>query len=207
MPTYDLRLFSRMINLISESPCLTKGLPTPCWHWTGSVNRGGYGRISVKLDDGVWRPQSAHRAAYRIFIGPIPDGLELDHLCRVRKCCNPWHLEPVTKTVNVRRGLAPVTSGSWLRARTHCPQGHPYDEENTAKRNGRRHCRTCDRARAQRNRAKASAQRPPKAPRTHCSKGHEYTPENTRPVAGGRRKCRACVREESRIARERRNAT
>ncbi|MFF8910548.1 HNH endonuclease signature motif containing protein [Streptomyces olivaceoviridis] len=208
MATYDLRLFDRMTKLIQNSPCLTKGLTTPCWRWNGSINRGGYGRVSVKLSDGIWRPQSAHRAAYQIFIAPIPEGLELDHLCRIRHCCNPWHLEPVTKTVNVRRGLAPITSGQWLRERTQCPKGHPYDEENTrVSPSSRRHCRACARDRARQNRAKATTQRPPKAPRTHCSKGHEYTAENTRPAGGGRRKCRACVREESRAARERRNAT
>lgn len=206
MATYDLRLFNRMAKLIRESPCLTKGLAAPCWHWTGSINRGGYGRISVKLDGGIWRPQSAHRVAYQIFIAPIPVGLELDHLCRVRNCCNPWHLDPVTKTVNVRRGLAHVTSGQWLRDRTHCPKGHPYDDANTAIRNGRRHCRACDRDRAQKNRSQVVIERPPKTQRTHCAAGHEYTPDNTRPTSDGKRKCRACVREQSRAARERRNA-
>ncbi|MFE6412644.1 HNH endonuclease signature motif containing protein [Streptomyces sp. NPDC057837] len=177
----------------------------PCWHWIGATNRGGYGHISVKQEDGAWRPRTVHRVAYQIFIAPIPEGLELDHLCRVRHCCNPWHLEPVTKTVNVRRGMAPITSGQWLRDRTHCPQGHPYDDANTLVRNGRRHCRACARARARKNRAKAAAQRPPRSLRTHCGKGHEYTPDNTRPTSDGGRKCRACIREQSRAARERRN--
>jgi hypothetical protein len=155
MTIYDLRLFDRMAKLIREAPCLTKGLPMPCWCWTGSINRGGYGRVNVKQSDGAWGPQTAHRVAYQIFVGPIPDGLEMDHLCRVRHCCNPWHLEPVTKTVNVRRGRGPKTSGTWLRAKTHCPHGHPYDAHNTRiSPSGRRCCRACARIRARMNRAR-----------------------------------------------------
>jgi hypothetical protein len=166
MAIYNLRVFDRMTKLIQEAPCLAKGLSLPCWLWVGAINRGGYGHMSVKYEDG-WRVRTVHRVAFRILIGPIPEGLELDHLCRVRRCCNPWHLEPVTKTVNIRRGLAPVTSGRWLRDRTHCPKGHPYNEENTrVSSSGRRHCRTCDRDRAKRNRAKTAAQPLPKNPRT-----------------------------------------
>lgn len=156
MDIYGIRLFDRMTKLFREVPSLTKGLSLPCWQWTGATNRGGYGYINVKQEDGSWRPRTAHRAAYQALIAPIPDGLELDHLCRVRSCCNPWHLEPVTKTINVRRGLAPkVVSGKWQKARTECPQGHPYDQVNTARRNGRRHCRACDRERARRNKQRA----------------------------------------------------
>jgi hypothetical protein len=155
MATYDVRLFDRMTKLFREAPCLTKGLALPCWQWTGAINRGGYGNINIKQDNGAWVPRTVHRVAYQILIGPIPEGLELDHLCRVRSCCNPWHLEPVTKTVNVRRGRAPKTSGAWLRAKTHCPHGHPYDEGNTRKSpSGRRHCRACERIRARKNRAR-----------------------------------------------------
>ena len=105
-----------------------------CWLWT-AANSGGYGQFSVS---GHWQP--AHRWAYEFCIGPIPDGLEIDHLCLTAACVYPWHLEPVTHLENVRRGRA----GQWERDKTHCPQGHPYDEANTIVRpRGSRECRTC----------------------------------------------------------------
>lgn len=70
-----------------------------CWIWTAARNRGGYGIIGIEL-----RSALAHRVSYEAFVGEIPNGLELDHLCRVRCCVNPQHLEPVTRYENVRRG-------------------------------------------------------------------------------------------------------
>jgi len=69
-----------------------------CWLWTGSADNG-YGQIHWKRKTG-----KAHRIAYEILIGPVPDGLEIDHLCRVRSCCNPAHMEPVTHRENITRG-------------------------------------------------------------------------------------------------------
>lgn len=151
-----LNILDRLAARSVEMPCPVPNLALPCWVWEGASNRGGYGFISVKHDNG-WRPVLNHRAAYMILIAPIPDGLEPDHLCRVRLCWNPWHLDPVTRLVNVRRGVAPSISGTWLRAKAQCPQGHPYDEANTSRRNGRRHCRACDRDRARRNRERRRA--------------------------------------------------
>jgi hypothetical protein len=104
-----------------------------CWRWKGSKCRDGYG----KFHDGA-RHMKAQNYAYREMIGPIPEGLQLDHLCRVRDCVNPYHLEPVTILENVRRGE------NAERNRTACPSGHPYDK--IIKTNGKRRCRTCDRA-------------------------------------------------------------
>ncbi len=71
-----------------------------CWLWVGKVNRGGYGVTSV-----AGKTRSAHRVSYEWHVGPIPIGLDLDHLCRVRRCVNPDHLEPVTRRENINRGL------------------------------------------------------------------------------------------------------
>lgn len=111
-----------------------------CWPWMGALHKDGYGIFNVSA-----RTWLAHRWAYEQFVGPVPDGLELDHLCRNRRCVNPAHLEPVLHRENVRRG-----DGWAINARrTHCPQGHPYDEANTrwVRRDGTfiRVCRSCSR--------------------------------------------------------------
>lgn len=118
----------------------TSAGPDACWLWT-SHTRNGYGQF--KLDR---RQTPAHRWAYEAMIGPIPKGLQLDHLCRVRNCVNPKHLEPVTHQENIRRGMA----GAHWAAKTHCPQGHPYSGENlyvTPGEKRRRMCRECMRNR------------------------------------------------------------
>ena len=120
-----------------------------CWLWTGAKTRNGYGQVAIHGK--AWM---VHRAFYTYFIADVPPGLDLDHLCRNRACVNPWHLEPVTRSVNLRRG---DTRRTHFSSRTHCPQGHPYDDENTAHRQGRRVCRTCDRERARRNRLRRAA--------------------------------------------------
>jgi len=110
-----------------------------CWEWQGGVSHNGYGYIKC---DG--RQQRTHRVAWELVNGPIPDGLQIDHLCRNRRCCNPAHLEPVTCRENLMRGetLAAVNV-----ATTHCPAGHPYDESNTRHTSSGRICRECARTR------------------------------------------------------------
>jgi hypothetical protein len=110
-----------------------------CWVWTGHRFKAGYGALRVGS-----RQLVAHRWVYEELVGPVPDGLELDHLCRNRACVNPDHLEPVSHLTNVRRGVA----GKWIAARSHCPSGHEYSGENTYEAGGRRHCRECSRSRA-----------------------------------------------------------
>ncbi|MGW1039894.1 HNH endonuclease signature motif containing protein [Streptomyces sp. NPDC002547] len=113
--------------------------PDGCWLWTGAVSRGGYG---VFRHEG--KAANAHRISYLHYVGPVLEGLDLDHLCRVRRCVNPAHLEPVTRRVNLGRGIRPGRSQA---ARTHCPKGHPYDAENTTTYRGQRKCKTCHRER------------------------------------------------------------
>lgn len=113
---------------------------TDCWMWTGPHN-DRYGYISVS-ENGHRRQRMAHLFVYEQLVGPVPAGLELDHLCRVKLCVNPAHLEPVTHMENVRRGLM-------FALKTQCLQGHDYSPENTrwGKKNGKltRICRTCER--------------------------------------------------------------
>lgn len=114
-----------------------------CHEWLGSVNHAGYGQFEMNKKRWI-----VHRWTYEYFVGPIPEGMDLDHLCRNRRCCRYDHLEPVTRKENLRRG---VGHGS----ETHCPQGHPYDDENTAVYAGRRRCKTCNRERARRHYAES----------------------------------------------------
>jgi len=113
-----------------------------CWEWTGAKLSNGYG-VFGKMG-------LAHRYAYEFCIGPIPDGLQLDHLCRVRHCVKPDHLEPVTCRENLLRAGGIMAQRA---KRTHCPQGHPYDEANThITRRNERNCRACDRDNARQKR-------------------------------------------------------
>lgn len=111
-----------------------------CWGWSSTVTTKGYAMI--------WDPdrannRPAHRLMYEHFIGPVPEGLQLDHLCRNRSCVNPYHLEPVTARENVLRGTGPTAINA---ARTQCKNGHEFTPENTyLRRSGGRSCIECGR--------------------------------------------------------------
>jgi len=122
-----------------------------CWLWTGHVDRAGYGQARQGA-----RTRPAHIVVWEVEVGrPVCDGMELDHLCRVRCCVNPRHLEQVTHQENMRRG----GGFAGINARkTHCVRGHPFDAENTEtrlNRNGhqRRDCRACRTSRRESRRA------------------------------------------------------
>lgn len=108
-----------------------------CWLWIGAIRRG-YGCL-YNID----KVEQAHVVAWKLYRGPVPEGLELDHLCRVKNCVNPDHLEPVTRKVNLLRGVGvPAVNAR----KTHCPYGHEYTEENTRRVPNGRNCRICHNA-------------------------------------------------------------
>lgn len=110
------------------------GTLSDCWLWLGSLGTQGYGQVS---QDG--RLVKAHRVAYELTNGPIPDGLVVHHWCAVKRCVNPEHLEAMTRSEH------PDTGADLNRRKTRCPRGHAYDETNTYINpgTGGRHCRTC----------------------------------------------------------------
>lgn len=127
-------------------------ITSECWIFRGGGARG-YGQVRDNV--GVMRP--AHRIVYEAAFGPVDPELHLDHLCRNRKCVRPTHLEPVTLTENIARGIV----GAFNRGKTHCPNGHEYTEKNTAiyttKAGYRtRTCKTCKSVRQARSRKAGS---------------------------------------------------
>lgn len=126
------KLFSRFISI------------EECWAWTYRPANTGYAQISLK-SDGEWVVKSPHRMIYELLVGEIPEGKQLDHLCRNRLCVNPEHLEPVTQKENLLRGSGWAGVNS---RKTECPSGHEYTEENTQlNKEGHRKCKTCSYAR------------------------------------------------------------
>lgn len=119
-----------------------------CLEWQGCLTTAGYGAIFFE-----GRKREAHLIAYETFVGRVPKGKELDHLCRNRKCINTAHLEPVTHKENVRRGEGACAKHA---RKTRCVNGHPFNKKNTYVTSERRRCRECEaaRGRAKRRRDK-----------------------------------------------------
>lgn len=137
-PASDLPPYEYLIHTLGYD--WLAPLPGPCLLWPRGKDRDGYGR--VRPPNGG-KQQYTHRVAYEYLIGAIPTGLELDHLCRVHACYNPYHLEAVDHQTNISRGV----HGKVNREKTHCPRGHEYTAENTYINPATRHrtCRECRR--------------------------------------------------------------
>lgn len=121
---------------------VAKSTPGACWEWTASLKTTGYGQFN----DGHGRIRSAHRFAYELVFGPVPEGLVLDHLCRNPRCCNPAHLEVVTQRENIMR--SPTAPPALNAQKSHCKRNHPLSGDNLRirlrpNRLPERVCRTC----------------------------------------------------------------
>lgn len=152
-----------------------------CWEWQGARTGSGYGAQQFR-----GRLESTHRISYLLHVGPIPNGLCIDHLCRNTICCNPEHLEAVTPGENVRRQPR-------VCERTHCPQGHALAESNlyVAPGGGQR-CRACRTSAAERWLIRTGGE--PVSARSECQRGHALDSSNTYITPKGRRNCRTCRR-------------
>lgn len=139
---------SDITDLVGWQRFEEKFIPEPnsgCWLWVAGLNASGYG---VFFEGKKTRQNSlAHRWAYKHFVGDIPDGLVLDHICGVRCCVNPDHLEAVTQSENLRRSDKLRAHYNKRRTQTHCARGHPFSGANvyTYETNGKRYCKTCKR--------------------------------------------------------------
>jgi hypothetical protein len=192
-----------------------------CALWPGVRNKQGYGQVGYQGKQ--WR---VHDLMYEHFIGPVPEGLVLDHIvCDTPSCGNFAHLKVSTQAENVLRGQGPCARNA---RKTHCKNGHPFAGENLGHMaNGERYCKTCGQAKwakykaanrereleRQRKRHAEDKARlesagvvipPKKGTQTHCPSGHEYTPENTRLNKAGWRYCWTCRQEYNRKQYERR---
>lgn len=204
LDAYDIAALERIKRRIQIHP------RTNCWEWQGARTPTGYGMVGYGHRDGNRRRWDyAHRLMYRLTVGPIPAGQQLDHFrCDNPPCCNPTHLRPVSPRENSLRSSSPSAVNA---GKTHCSRGHRFSETSTyVTRAGKRQCRICTRIR---NRAYDAAKRArdigaqkPNTP-SHCVAGHEYTEQNTYVSRGGYFRCRECarIREQARRARQRTN--
>lgn len=159
-----------------------------CWLWTGSLTNG-YGYVRVGK-----RKVQAYLVNYERWIGPRPDGMLLDHLCRRRSCVRPDHVEPATYSQNAVR--SPIHPGMAKADRDECLAGHPFDEANTYWYGSTRRCRACN---AEQKRRETGAEPRRQATATHCGRGHEWPQPR-------KSKCPTCNREDGRRFRERARA-
>lgn len=185
---------------------VSKADPDGCWRWTGKINsRGrGYGDFTYRdPETKKAKTEPAHRFAYKLWVGPIPDGYQIDHVwpqCKHTDCVRPDHLEAVTPEENTRRYLLSLTK---------CKAGHSYAEFGVQGTTGMR-CTQCRKDSVAAHWRRHNPVKPPPPLKTHCTNGHEFTPDNIR--LGGKlgttRICKQCARESNaRVRAAQRTAT
>jgi len=164
---------------------------TACWLWKGRLTWQGYGQTSL-----LGGARMAHRVAYALFTGEIPDGAHVCHQCDNPPCVNPSHLWLGSHTDNMHdklvKGRHRAGHNTGNNPFTHCPQGHEYSAANTYLYHGRRYCRTCHKQYAQNYQARDASP----TLRTHCGNGHELTAANTY-LFRGHQQCRECHKKLS----------
>ena len=139
MSDLDDKTVARFWSKVNKNGPVHPTLGTPCWSWTSTIDRDGYGRSNSKVRFGT---RMAHRISWMLSNGPIPNGLTIDHLCRVRNCVNPMHLEPTTNRENSLRGIGP---GAINARKTHCIHGHELPEARISCGRIKRRCLECNR--------------------------------------------------------------
>lgn len=190
LEAYDLRALQRLERRILVRP------DTGCWEWQGAHTPTGYGMLSYVPTKRRW--EYAHRLAYRLTVGPIPEGAQLDHFrCDNPPCCNPSHVRPVSARENTLRSSSPSALNAAKRA---CSRGHEYTETTLwTSATGKRRCRICDRVRARdaytarKEVNKVQGRGAPKTP-DQCPAGHPYDSQNTYVCPNGSFRCRECAR-------------
>lgn len=201
----DQHTHNRLLSKVNKDGPLPPRRPElgPCWLWTSPGSAGGYGSFYFRGKQWL-----AHRAAYTILVGEIPAGLTIDHLCSVRSCVRPHHLEAVTLRENLRRADVWRRRSEAQKALTHCPNGHPYSGDNLGlRKDGTRTCRACARRHSKESRERRLARNPSqsKPVKSHCGNGHAYV-EDGYVGSNGARCCHECDRIRLRRSRGRRKA-
>ena len=185
MPRWNKGLEERFLDKIQRDQ------ETGCWLWQANRNRDGYGAIKV---DGKYL--KAHRVAYELYRGQIPDGLHIDHLCSNRRCVNPYHLEPVTMKENRRRTVARGLARNANTYKTHCKRGHELAGENLRiYPSGARICRACLKIQYAARQAAKGYRGNFNAQKMVCKRGHALDGENLYIGPDGKRQCRTCMRD------------